>query len=288
MGLILFVVMGYVGCDFIVAVQRSAAVINQDPALNKNKELDFSRFQNSIPLPRNRQVNVIQHHDFSIGDELVITAGELVYQSGQPTVRVALHNRGGFAIDEAMMSLLLFLDGDKQAIASAVGVPVSLKQPLLPEEHTVVSLSITEPVWQDEVVRRADTRRVLAQVISVRNSDDQNTEYSQTGQGVYLKQTVNDWSVPSNDELSLPDDAVSDVRAASVAPPDFADPTADLDLHRHKPIKAVPIQPVTELTVDEHIIVNHTESTPSKSFRQPETPNGEPIHADTLQPETHD
>ncbi|AUX60793.1 hypothetical protein [Simonsiella muelleri] len=270
--LVLFGATAYLGYRFIVEAERSASGINQEPSFNKGKDLDFSHFQDSIPLPSNHQIRMAINHDgTSMGDDLEIKAGEFAYQYSQPVIRIALHNRGGFAISSAAVSLSLFLDDAKEAVANAVGVPILFNKPLLPEEDTVVSVPVSGDLWQNENVRRASSRRVLVQIISVSNGDNENAEYTQTSQGVYLTQTGNDWRVAAD---TTPSNRVASTVSSSAPPPDFADPTAGMNLTIPQPIPAIPIEPVTDLKIDK--IDDNTDDLfysnqlNNDAFRQPE------------------
>lgn len=274
--LLLFGVMSYIGYQFITEVERSADDINHEPSFNKSKALDFSHFQNTIALPENRKVKMVSSDGMGTGEDLAIKAGEFAYQYSQPVIRIALYNHGNFAISAISVSLSLFLDSDKEAVANAVGIPIVLSQPLLPEEQAIVSVPVSGEMWQSDMVRRARLRRILVQIISVSNADNQNAEYSQTSQGVYLKQTANDWTtLPQNNNVLPNNDFASTVSGVSDTPPaDFVDPTVDMDLTIPKPVDAVPIEPVTELKFDQTMLENASEAT-SNDNKQSETKNSQ-------------
>lgn len=270
-----FAVLAYFAYQFISEAERSAAGIEQ-PDFNKSNDLDFSKFDYTIPLPSNRTLPELREQGGDLnssGNDVAIKAGEFAYVNGQPLVKIALQNRSHFTISAVSVSLSLLLDDVKEPAASEVGIPIALTQPLLPNEEVVISVPVSGGEWQGEMVRAAQSRRVLAQIIAVSDADQQNVEYPQTGKSVYLKQTGNDWRV-SSDPLVLEQIEASQVKLPSrEPPPDFSDPTAGMDLAAPKPVAAVKIEPVTELKIDKNILEQGLEypQPTAKPIRQPET-----------------
>ncbi len=268
--LVVFALTAYFGYQFIVAAERSAADIPQ-PSFNKNSEFDFSKLDNQIPLPTHRQLpaeRMASAYDLnSSGDDLQIKAGEFAYRNSQPVVRLALHNQGRFVVTAAAVNLSLFADDEKEPVASAVGIPIALSQPLLPDGDVVVSIPVLGDDWQGDGVRNASSRRILAQIISV--SDGDHTEYSQTSQGVYLKQTGNDWSAPKDNVLPN-NDFASTVSTTQAPPPDFADPTAGMDLSAPPPVQGVEIEPVRDFKWEQPPALENPFEHQKDTFRQPE------------------
>lgn len=274
--LLLFLVTAYFGYTFISEAERSASGI-QNNDFNKNRDLDFSKFDQTIKLPEKRALPIersLGDNAAQTGDDVVrIKAGEFAYHNSQPQIRIALQNNGLLTVNAVAVSLSLFLDDEKEPVASAVGIPIALSQVLEPQGEVVLNVPVVGESWQSEVVRLAKSRRVLAQIISVSDSANINTEYPQAGQGVYLKQTGNDWGVADANPLPANDFASTVAHSQHAPPPDFADPTAQMDLSIPKPVEAVKIEPVSELKL-EKFELEQSDNPPIERepiFRQPET-----------------
>lgn len=271
-----FGIVAYFGYQFISEAERSASGI-QHPTFNKNNNLDFSKFDQTIPLPSNRTLPQAREHGGDIinssGEDLQIKAGEFAYRQSQPTVSMALHNRSHFTITAAAVSLSLFLNDEKEPIASAIGIPITLREPLLPQSDVVVSVPVVGEDWQQDAVRMAQSRRVLAQIISVNDGDNQNVEYQQNGQSVYLKQIGNDWTGSPDKPLIENVFASHASEQSRQAPPDFADPTAGMDLTIPPPIEPVKIKPVEDFNIDPKLLETPQPIEKQEPLnRQPENP----------------
>lgn len=273
--LLLFLVTAYFGYTFISEAERSASGIKKNN-FNKNNDLDFSKFDQTIKLPEKRALPIERSLGNEVGragDDVRIKAGEFAYYNSQPRIKIALENNGLLTVNAVAVSVSLFLDDEKEPVASAVGIPISLAQTLEPQGEMVIDVPVVGESWQSEMVRLAKSRRVLAQIISVSDSANINTEYPQTGQGAYLKQTGNDWSVADANPLPANDFASTVAQNIHAPPPDFADPTANMDLSIPKPVEAVKIEPVSELKL-EKLDLEPSDNPPIERepiFRQPES-----------------
>lgn len=188
-----FVAVGYFSWQFVSNMKHGA-----ESAQEKVQATDISNI-NSFTLSQASDDSIVTpdwqaHEVISSGSDLAVQQGEFSYRNGQPFVRLALYNQGGFSVTGAMINLALFLDGSDEAVAESVALPVPFNGAILTVgERMIVDIPVSGDAWTDEQVRLAQSRMVLAKVVSVSDGDRDNVDYPQTDAGVYLKQVVNDW-----------------------------------------------------------------------------------------------
>lgn len=262
--LVMFALLGYRGWHFISAVEQGAVGIQNNIIPTKDKELDLSRLRvedeaNSRMLPHTASIAIASDDAVSDGEDVQIKAGEFAYHQGRPQVRLALYNTGHFTVQSVAVTLALLLNQDKDAVAKEIAIPIVFEQPLLAGANAVVSVPIVSDTWGSEEVRAAQSRRVWAQVVAVSDADRDNVDYPQTGAGVYVKQTANDWSVPEVDlsasapvrveVIHYPDKKDILRPSGNAPPPDFTDPTAGIV--PEQPIRPQRVEPDPDVLQDE-------------------------------------
>lgn len=223
--LIAFAGTGYLGYRFIRDVGQSAESIESrvgprvigDVAVNsetlssgRDAGTFAGRFE-ALPAP----------DGVSSGQDVLIGAGELVYQDGRPIVRVKLANHGGFSVSGVFLSFSLYLDKSEEAAAQAAALPVPFDRPLPPGGDTVVNVPVDSPQWRTPTVERAASRRVLAQVVGVSDGDRDNADYPQLSPGVFLSQTQNNWTQPAAASSVVQEQPLQELRPASAASPNI-------------------------------------------------------------------
>lgn len=204
---ILFGGVGFLGYRFIQDVSRSASAIESQVDVPNSGGTPINN--DTLRGTQNNAVSgsllSMQTPDdgVSSGQDLVIKAGEFAYTHGEPQVRLALVNQGGFNIGGAFLSVNLYLDGSETAVDEPVIVPLNFAHALAMGQETTISESISLASWRAAAVKDAKMRRVVAQIVGVKDKDRNNADYPQTSASVLLRQTANDWSKPQN-----PNDAV--------------------------------------------------------------------------------
>lgn len=229
-GIVSFGSMAYLGYQFIDEAGQSASGIQSNIPANKT-QIDFAKLNDHAPTIA-QPLSTESKEIASTGDDLQIKAGEFAYQHGQPTVRLAVHNRSRFPITAVAINLSLVLNDEQEANAKAENIPYSFSTPLLPNADFIIQIPVADDAWRTEQVQNATQRRVWAQVVSVSDGDRDNIDYPQTSVGVFVKQTVNDWSVAPIAQNTLPESSSH----VHTPPPDFIDPTANMVLETPKPM----------------------------------------------------
>lgn len=209
-GASLFAIMAFVGVKFILQAENSASGIqtqvpSNKPNLNVNN-LDLSpKSSHAIIASDTFSLNPALNQIHSTGNDVAITNGEFAYRAGQPAVELVLKNQANFPIQAVHISLFLRLNGDKKNAAQEIAVPIALPQTLLQGESVRIQVPALQAAWSAEQVAQAQSRQVLAQVVSVSSAiDDESNDYPQTSEVASLKQTANDWTLP-DDEQATPD-----------------------------------------------------------------------------------
>lgn len=164
-----------------------------------------SNTHNSSTLAAEQQINmavsaasltvlVQAEQGVSNGQDLLIKAGEFAYRNGEPHIRLSLLNQGNFAAGGVFVGFKLYLDGGNEPVAPMTVVEAQFAENLLSGSNTLAHFVITDPRWQSKAVRAAKSRRVVAQIVAVGDSERGGADYPQMSAGVLLRQTANDWS----------------------------------------------------------------------------------------------
>lgn len=200
----------------------------------------------------------------SNGQDVVVSGGDFAYRHGAPLVRLSLTNRGVFRAGGVFVKLQLFLDGNQTPVGGAVVLPATFEHALAAGKQIVIALPVADAAWRTHAVANAKTRRVVAQVVGVRDADSDDADYPQIGAAVLLRQVANDWSSPADTDEVL---GVSLREAASEAyrpSPNIA-VTADM-----------PPQTPQTARLAEQAPVRHKGSEDISEFLEKPLPTGEP------------
>lgn len=212
LGASLFAIMAFVGVKFILQAERSASGIESQVPLNKaNLNMDNLNLSPSTPIAPAASdtvgINPALQQVASTGKDVAIVKGEFAYRAGRADVEVVLQNQADFPVQAAHISLFLRLNGEKQNVAQETAVPIVLPEILAQGESVRVRVPVSHAAWSAENVAQAQSRQVLAQIVSVQPADDDenaNVDYPQTSAAALLKQTANDWTLP-DDDTAQPD-----------------------------------------------------------------------------------
>lgn len=254
-----FGVTGYLGYRFIRDVSSSAEHIRSqvEPPVSGQVAVNSETLSAGQGSSAAVAFDPVQPPSAGIssGQDVVVGAGELVYQNGLPLVRMKLVNQGGFTASGLFVSFALYLDNANDAVAKVIGVPVPLATPLAAGAETVVSVPIDGADWRTPTVARAQKRRVLAQVVGVSDGDRDHVDYPQTGAGVFLSQTQNNWTHPAAASAAVQEIPLQEIRPGPAPSPNIAVQSEG----------EMPAQEPQELSLEE-----------AKDLLHPEQPVGEP------------
>lgn len=199
---VLFGAMGYGGYRFIRAVSEGAAGIQNTASPVALPEISLEASAPLLPLPASDANDSV-----STGEDVVIQAGDFSYAAGEPNIRVSLANQGKFTVSTVYISLALYINDGKQAVAESKSIPITLDTPLEAGGKVVLGVPADGVTWRSEAVQAAKTRKILAQVVGVSDEAQSDIAYSQSSAGKWLTQ------VPS------PEDNAATKAPANPAPP---------------------------------------------------------------------
>ena len=199
---VLFGAMGYGGYRFILAVSESAAGIQNTASPVALPEINLEASTPLLPVPASDEASSV-----STGEDVVIQAGDFSYTAGEPNIRVSLTNKGNFTVSTVYISLALYINDSKQAVAESKSIPITLDTPLEVGGTVVLGVPADGVTWRSEAVQAAKTRKILAQVVGVSDEAQSDIAYSQSSAGKWLTQ------VPS------PEDNAATKAPANPAPP---------------------------------------------------------------------
>lgn len=199
---VLFGAMGYGGYRFIRAVSESAAGIQNTASPVALPEINLEASAPLLPVPASDANDSI-----STGEDVVIQAGDFSYAAGEPNIRVSLANQGKFTVSTVYISLALYINDSKQAVAESKNIPITLDTPLEAGGTVVLGVPADGVTWRSEAVQAAKTRKILAQVVGVSDEAQSDIAYSQSSAGKWLTQ------VPS------PEDNAAAKAPANTQPP---------------------------------------------------------------------
>lgn len=199
---VLFGAMGYGGYRFIRAVSEGAAGIQNTASPVALPEISLEASAPLLPLPASDANDSV-----STGEDVVIQAGDFSYAAGEPNIRVSLANQGKFTVSTVYISLALYINDGKQAVAESKSIPITLDTPLEAGGTVVLGVPADGVTWRSEAVQAAKTRKILAQVVGVSDEAQSDIAYSQSSAGKWLTQ------VPS------PEDNAATTAPANTQPP---------------------------------------------------------------------
>ena len=199
---VLFGAMGYGGYRFIRAVSEGAAGIQNTASPVALPEISLEASAPLLPLPASDANDSV-----STGEDVVIQAGDFSYAAGEPNIRVSLANQGKFTVSTVYISLALYINDGKQAVAESKSIPITLDTPLEVGGTVVLGVPADGVTWRSEAVQAAKTRKILAQVVGVSDEAQSDIAYSQSSAGKWLTQ------VPS------PEDNAAAKAPANTPPP---------------------------------------------------------------------
>ena len=199
---VLFGAMGYGGYRFIRAVSEGAAGIQNTASPVALPEISLEASAPLLPVPASDANDSV-----STGEDVVIQAGDFSYAAGEPNIRVSLANQGKFTVSTVYISLALYINDGKQAVAESKSIPITLDTPLEVGGTVVLGVPADGVTWRSEAVQAAKTRKILAQVVGVSDEAQSDIAYSQSSAGKWLTQ------VPS------PEDNAAAKAPANTPPP---------------------------------------------------------------------
>ncbi|EEP68902.1 hypothetical protein [Kingella oralis] len=199
---VLFGAMGYGGYRFIQAVSEGAAGIQNTASPVALPEINLEASAPLLPVPASDEASSV-----STGEDVVIKAGDFSYTAGEPNIRVSLTNKGNFTVSTVYISLALYINDSKQAVAENKSIPITLDTPLEVGGTVVLGVPADGVTWRSEAVQAAKTRKILAQVVGVSDEAQSDIAYSQSSAGKWLTQ------VPS------PEDNAATKASANTQPP---------------------------------------------------------------------
>ena len=199
---VLFGAMGYGGYRFIRAVSEGAAGIQNTASPVALPEISLEASTPLLPLPASDANDSV-----STGEDVVIQAGDFSYAAGEPNIRVSLANQGKFTVSTVYISLALYINDGKQAVAESKSIPITLDTPLEAGGKVVLGVPADGVTWRSEAVQAAKTRKILAQIVGVSDEAQSDIAYSQSSAGKWLTQ------VPS------PEDNAAAKAPANTPPP---------------------------------------------------------------------
>ena len=183
---VLFGAMGYGGYRFIQAVSDSAAGIqNTASPVATLPEINLEASATLSPMPASDEASSV-----STGEDVVIQAGDFSYTAGEPNIRVSLTNKGNFTVSTVYISLALYINDSKQAVAESKSIPITLNTPLEVGGTVVLGVPADGVTWRSEAVQAAKTRKILAQITGVSDEAQSDIAYSQSSAGKWLTQVA--------------------------------------------------------------------------------------------------
>ena len=199
---VLFGAMGYGGYRFIQAVSEGASGIQNTASPVALPEINLEASAPLLPVPASDANDSV-----STGEDVVIKAGDFSYTAGEPNIRVSLTNKGNFTVSTVYISLALYINDGKHAVAESKSIPITLDTPLEVGGTVVLGVPADGVTWRSEAVQAAKTRKILAQVVGVSDEAQSDIAYSQSSAGKWLTQ------VPS------PEDNAAAKAPANTPPP---------------------------------------------------------------------
>ena len=145
-----------------------------------------------LPLPASDANDSV-----STGEDVVIQAGDFSYAAGEPNIRVSLANQGKFTVSTVYISLALYINDGKQAVAENKSIPITLDTPLEAGGKVVLGVPADGVTWRSEAVQAAKTRKILAQIVGVSDEAQSDIAYSQSSAGKWLTQVAGPDDVPA-------------------------------------------------------------------------------------------
>ena len=189
---VLFGAMGYGGYRFIQAVSDSAAGIqNTASPVATLPEINLEASATLPPMPASDEASSV-----STGEDVVIQAGDFSYTAGEPNIRVSLTNKGNFTVSTVYISLALYINDSKQAVAESKSIPITLNTPLEVGGTVVLGVPADGVTWRSEAVQAAKTRKILAQITGVSDEAQSDIAYSQSSAGKWLTQVASPEPLP--------------------------------------------------------------------------------------------
>ena len=189
---VLFGAMGYGGYRFIRAVSEGAAGIQNTASPVALPEISLEASAPLLPLPASDANDSV-----STGEDVVIQAGDFSYAAGEPNIRVSLANQGKFTVSTVYISLALYINDGKQAVAESKSIPITLDTPLEAGGKVVLGVPADGVTWRSEAVQAAKTRKILAQIVGVSDEAQSDIAYSQSSAGKWLTQVAGPDDVPA-------------------------------------------------------------------------------------------
>ncbi|MFC2293319.1 MAG: hypothetical protein ACFNLD_08855, partial [Kingella oralis] len=189
---VLFGAMGYGGYRFIQAVSEGAAGIQNTASPVALPEISLEASAPLLPLPASDANDSV-----STGEDVVIQAGDFSYAAGEPNIRVSLANQGKFTVSTVYISLALYINDGKQAVAENKSIPITLDTPLEAGGKVVLGVPADGVTWRSEAVQAAKTRKILAQIVGVSDEAQSDIAYSQSSAGKWLTQVAGPDDVPA-------------------------------------------------------------------------------------------
>lgn len=189
---VLFGAMGYGGYRFIRAVSEGAAGIQNTASPVALPEISLEASALLLPLPASDANDSV-----STGEDVVIQAGDFSYAAGEPNIRVSLANQGKFTVSTVYISLALYINDSKQAVAESKSIPITLDTPLEAGGKVVLGVPADGVTWRSEAVQAAKTRKILAQIVGVSDEAQSDIAYSQSSAGKWLTQVAGPDDVPA-------------------------------------------------------------------------------------------
>lgn len=182
---VLFGAMGYGGYRFIRAVSEGASGIQNTASPVALPEISLEASAPLLPLPASDANDSV-----STGEDVVIQAGDFSYAAGEPNIRVSLANQGKFTVSTVYISLALYINDGKQAVAESKSIPITLESPLEVGGTVVLGVPADGVTWRSEAVQAAKTRKILAQIVGVSDEAQSDIAYSQSSAGKWLTQVA--------------------------------------------------------------------------------------------------
>lgn len=264
-GFLLFVGMAIVGVKFIFQAEQSAVQLEQSlptTPVNRIQDINLSPQVSGSPNLNENETDTTNTAP-SNGKDATIVRGEFAYRASRPEVNVILKNEANFPIYAVHISLFLRLNGEKNNVAEALGVPVILDKPLAQGESVRVNVPVSAETWSADNVAQAQSRQVLVQIASVSTTEndaasDVMVDYPQTSGFALIKQTANDW-LPSAASDVLPSDLpqtnLPNTSEASAPAPEIAEPKtkirAEQQISEEKEEEQTPQPPLDEISHEE-------------------------------------
>jgi hypothetical protein len=173
-------------------VSEGAAGIQNTASPVALPEISLEASAPLLPLPASDANDSV-----STGEDVVIQAGDFSYAAGEPNIRVSLANQGKFTVSTVYISLALYINDGKQAVAESKSIPITLDTPLEAGGKVVLGVPADGVTWRSEAVQAAKTRKILAQIVGVSDEAQSDIAYSQSSAGKWLTQVAGPDDVPA-------------------------------------------------------------------------------------------